>query len=81
MTQRLRRYALLIGGSTLVGWFITGWVVSGSGGGPSGPATRVSPLNLEPLAHGLRVDLAGLAVGLVLGLALTWIYTHYLEGL
>ena len=81
MTRRLSRYALLVCGSTLVGWFITRWVLSGTGGGPGGPGHRTSPLNLEPLAFGLGADLAGLALGLVLGVGLTWLYAHYLEGL
>ena len=81
MTRRLSRYALLVGGGTLAGWFITRWVVSGTGGGPGGPATRVSPLNLEPLAFGLGADLAGLALGLALGVGLAWFYARYLESL
>lgn len=81
MTRTLSRHALRVGGSTLAGWFITRWVLSGSGGGPSGPGHRTSPLNLEPLAIGLGADLTGLALRLALGVGLTWFYARNLEGL
>ena len=36
---------------------------------------------LQPLGAGLGADLAGVAVGLILGVGLIWVYTRYLEGL
>lgn len=78
--RRLGRRALLIGGSTLAGWFITRWAVGGTVS-RSGLTSRGTPLNLEPLAFGLGADLAGLALGLLLGVGITWLYARYLEGL
>ena len=80
MTRRLSHYALLVGGGTLVGWLVTRWAV-GVTADPSGSSNRTTSLNLEPLAHGVGVDLIGLALGIVLGVGLTWLYARYLEGL
>ena len=80
MTRRLSRYALLVGGSTLAAWLATRWAV-GVTADPSGSSNRTTPVNLEPLAHGVGVDLIGLALGIVLGVRLTWFYARYLEGL
>ena len=44
-------------------------------------AGRGDAPDLAPLSAGLGADVAGLAVGLILGIGLTWIYSHYLEGL
>ena len=44
-------------------------------------AGRGDPPDLAPLSAGLGADLAGPFVGLIIGVGLTWLYTHYLEGL
>ena len=49
---------------------------SGAGIWPDG----ATPQTLTPLSAGLGADVAGLFVGLILGIGLTWIYSHYLEG-
>ena len=77
MIPRLSRYALLTGGATLVVWFLTRQLVASAYPDISGP----DPLNFKPLAHGLGVDLAGLAVGVLLGVGITWLYARYLDGL
>ncbi len=81
--ERLRRYGLLTGGGTLVGWFFTRWLLYATEAGVWrwNMAGRGDPPDLAPLSAGLGADLAGLALGLILGVGLTWIYTHYLEGL
>lgn len=79
--ERLRRYGLLTGGGTLVGWFFTRWLLYASEAGISrwNLAGRGDAPDLAPLSAGLGADVAGLFVGLILGIGLTWIYTHYLE--
>ena len=79
--ERLRRYALLTGGGTLVGWFFTRWLIYATEAGISrwNLAGRGEAPDLAPLSAGVGADLAGLALGLILGVGLTWIYTHYLE--
>ena len=81
--ERLRRYGLLTGGGTLVGWFVTRWLLWAGDAGLSrwNMAGSGDAPDLAPLSAGLGADLAGLAVGLILGVGLTWVYTHYLEGL
>ena len=80
--ERLRRYALLTGGGTLVGWFFTRWLLWANDAGISrwNLAGRGDAPDLAPLSAGLGADLAGLGLGLILGVGLTWMYTHYLEG-
>ena len=81
--ERLRRYGLLTGGGTLVGWFFTRWLLYATEAGVyrwNMAGTGDAP-DLAPLSAGLGSDLAGLAMGLILGVGLTWVYTHYLEGL
>ena len=81
--ERLRRYGLLTGGGMLVGWFFTRWLLYATEAGVWrwNMAGRGDPPDLAPLAAGLGADLAGLVVGLILGIGLSWIYAHYLEGL
>ena len=81
--ERLRRYGLLTGGATLVGWFVTRWLLYATEAGVSrwNMAGQGQAPDLTPLSAGLGADLSGLAVGLILGVGLTWVYTHYLEGL
>ena len=81
--ERLRRYSLLTGGGTLVGWFFTRWLLYATEAGVWrwNMAGRGDAPDLAPLSAGLGADVAGLAVGLILGIGLTWIYSHYLEGL
>lgn len=81
--ERLRRYALLIGGGTLVGWFFTRWLLYASEAGVSrwNMAGQGQAPDLTPLSAGLGADLLSLIVGLILGVGLTWMYTRYLEGL
>ena len=81
--ERLRRYALLTGGGTLVGWFFTRWLLYATEAGVSrwNLAGRGDAPDLAPLSAGLGADLAGLGIGLLLGVGLTWMYTHYLESL
>ena len=45
----------------------------------SGLAGR--PPDLAPLSAALGVHLAGLAVGMSLGVGLIWLYTHHIESL
>ncbi len=74
--QRLSRYALLTGGTTLAVWFLTRWVVAlavNTGG------RRSAPMNFEPLANGLGVHLAGLALGVLVGIGIAWFYANYVE--
>ena len=80
--ERLRRYALLTGGGTLVGWFFTRWLLWANDAGISrwNLAGRGDAPDLAPLSAGLGADLAGLGLGLILGVGLTWMYTHHLEG-
>ena len=81
--ERLRRYGLLTGGGTLVGWFFTRWLLYATEAGVhrwNMAGTGDAP-DFAPLSAGLGADVAGLAVGLILGVGLTWVYTHYLEGL
>ncbi len=84
---RLRLYGLLLSSGTLVGWVLTRMVIwAGNtpflprlprpGGGI--PEEWNEPM-LAPLSAGLGADLAGLAVGLILGVGLVWLYTHHLE--
>lgn len=79
--ERLRRYGLLTGGGTLVGWFFTRWLLYAAEAGVSrwNMAGQGDPPDLTPLSAGLGADVAGLSVGLILGVGLTWIYTRYLE--
>lgn len=79
--ERLRRYGLLTGGGTLVGWFFTRWLVYATEAGVWrwNMAGQGAAPDLTPLAAGLGADVAGLLVGLILGIGLTWIYTRYLE--
>ena len=81
--ERLRRYALLTGGGTVVGWFFTRWLLYATEAGVSrwNMAGRGEAPDLTPLSAGIGADLVGLVVGLVLGFGLTWVYTHYLERL
>ena len=81
--ERLRRYGLLTGGGALVGWFFTRWLMYAAEAGVSrwNMAGQGAAPDLTPLSAGLGADVAGLLVGLILGLGLTWVYTHYLEGL
>ncbi len=76
--QRLLRYALLTGGPTLAVWILTRWVVAlavHTGG------RRSAPMNFEPLASGLGVHLAGLALGVLVGLGVAWFYANYVDDL
>ncbi|MDE2868240.1 MAG: hypothetical protein OXR64_03700 [Chloroflexota bacterium] len=79
--ERLRRYGLLTGGGTLVGWFFTRWLIYATEAGVWrwNMAGRGEAPDLTPLSAGLGADVAGLSVGLILGIGLTWIYTRYLE--
>jgi len=81
--ERLPRYGLLTGGGTLVGWFFTRWLLYATEAGVWrwNMAGRGEAPDLAPLSAGLGADVAGLFVGLILGVGLTWIYSHYLEGL
>ncbi len=76
--QRLSDCALLTGGTTLAVWFLTRWVVALA---IHTAGRRTAPMNFEPLANGLGVNLAGLALRVVVGLGIAWFYTNYVEGL
>ena len=86
---RLRLFGLLLSSGTLVGWVLTRLVIW-AGNTPflprlprpgSGVPEEWNEPMLAPLSAGVGADLAGLAVGLILGVGLVWLYTHHLEGL
>lgn len=86
---RLRLYGLLLSSGTLVGWVLTRLVIWAGNTpflprlptrGAGVPEEWNEPM-LAPLSAGIGADLAGLAVGLILGVGLIWLYTHHLEGL
>ncbi|MCY3748539.1 MAG: hypothetical protein OXG64_04505 [Chloroflexi bacterium] len=67
--RRLARYALIAGGLTVVGWLFIQRLV-----------WIMWPFD-TPEEFGVGVDVVALLLGLALGLALTWLYARYFEGL
>ena len=87
--RRLRTYALITLGTTLVIWRLTVWLVSfvwlqrhEPGIYIRSTAAEVYAADLPSLqGPGTWPDPVGLLLGLALGLALTWIYARNFEGL
>lgn len=91
--RRLALYGVLTAGVTLAVWRFTHWAVWRSDPfsvnrvlpDPGGAARTPPPDNLAPgfatqTEPAAWIDPVGLAVGLVLGLLVTWVYARYLEG-
>ncbi len=88
--QRLLIYGLLIALITIIGWRMTHWLVyftsvrplSGGGAimGRSGRDIIASGFETPP-PPAAWIDPVGLAVGLALGLLITWIYARYFQNL
>ena len=87
-------YTILAGGITLIVWRFTHWAVwridpigayrvmpDLRGAVRTPPPENLAPgfaTQTEPAAW---IDPVGLAVGLILGLLITWVYARYFEGL
>jgi len=67
--RRLARYALIAGALTVVGWLFIQRLV-----------WIMWPF-ASPEEFGAEVDIVAVALGLALGVGLTWIYARYFEGL
>ena len=88
--KRLLIYGLITVGITLIGWRMLHWFVSfgssnrlGGGGaimGRSGRDIIASGFESQP-PPAAWIDPVGLAVGLALGLLITWIYARYFQNL
>ena len=88
--KRLLIYGLITVGITLIGWRMLHWFVSfgssnrlGGGGaimGRSGRDIIASGFESQP-PPAAWIDPVGLAVGLTLGLLITWIYARYFQNL
>ena len=88
--QRLLIYGLLTVGITIIGWRMLHWFVwfsslkplSGGGGivGRSGRDIIASGFETPP-PPAAWIDPVGLALGLALGLLITWIYARYFQNL
>ena len=82
-------YAVLTVGITLIGWRMLHWFVWFSSLRRLGRGAIVGRTNAEIAASGLAnqpepaawIDPVGLAVGLALGLAITWVYARYFQNL
>ena len=88
--QRLLIYGLLTVGITIIGWRMLHWLVffssvkplSGGGGivGRSGRDIIASGFETPP-PPAAWIDPVGLALGLALGLFITWLYARYFQNL
>jgi len=88
--KRLLIYGLITVGVTLIGWRMLHWFVSfgssnrfGGGGvimGRSGRDIIASGFESQP-PPAAWIDPVGLAVGLALGLLITWIYARYFQNI
>ena len=88
--QRLLIYGLLIALITIIGWRMTHWLVYFTSVRPlSGGGAIVGRSGRDIIASGFEtpppppawIDPVGLAVGLALGLLITWIYARYFQNL
>ncbi len=88
--QRLLIYGLLTALITIIGWRMLHWlVVFGSVRPLSGGGAIVGRSGRDIIASGFEtppppaawIDPVGLAVGLALGLLITWIYARYFQNL
>ncbi len=88
--KRLLIYGLITVGITLIGWRMLHWLVSfGSINRLSGSGAIMGRSGRDIIASGFEsqpppaawIDPVGLAVGLALGLLITWIYARYFQNL